>query len=210
MLRTVRDEGTAVLRAIERVAQLRTTWDRNVQALLQNEDGRRLAADPDRVRRFAALLQVEIPDQDALAAQRTRVQTLMAPVDNALSGKLAKFSPDEELRRQLGVERDRVQKQERALTDNAQMLSALQAEGNDKNAAPGDETLRVKIDRYEQEVAAARLRTIQEAQAKVEQQETARLADLRAQEARDKSARRAARDGSGVASEEGRRPHHSS
>lgn len=189
-LRSLRDDAAQVLRGIERVVQLRTQWDRDVQALLDNDSGRQLGADADRVRRFAALLHVSLPEPEVLAAQQARMEALVTPIGNALSGKLAMFSPDDQFRRQIDAEGQRVREQERALADNARMLAAIVSEVSDSASAPADEPLRVKVDRYEREVAATRLRTIQEAQAEVERQETARLAELRAQEARDDAARK--------------------
>ncbi len=177
-VRAARDDGQQVLRAIEHVVQLRSAWDRDVAALLQNDEGRLIAADADRLARFATLLHVSFPDPEALAAQRERVRRLLAPAEDAIAGRIAAFKPDDAYQQQLDRERSLAQRQEQELADAQRMLAALVAEAKQKGTAPADLPLQAKVEQLERETAAARLRAIQEARAQAEEQNTTQLAEL--------------------------------
>lgn len=177
-VRAARDDGEQVLRAIERIAQLRSAWDRDVQALLQNDDGRRIAGDADRLARFTTLLHVSLPETEAIAQQRERVHRLIAPAEDAVAGKIAAFKPDDAYQKQLDRERALARQQEQELTDAQRMLAALVAEAKQKNASPADLPLQAKVEQLERETAAARLRTIHEARTETEEHNTTQLADL--------------------------------
>ena len=177
-VRAARDDGQQVLRMIDHVSQLRSAWDRDVAAVLQNHEGRLIAADADRLARFATLLHLSFPETDALAQQRERIRRLLAPAEDAIAGKIAAFKPDDAYQQQLDRERSLAQRQEQELADAQKMLAALIAEAKQKNSAPADLPLQVKVEQLERETAAARLRAIQEARAQAEEQNTTQLADL--------------------------------
>lgn len=187
-LLTLRGEGREVLRIIDRVSQQRASWDQNVRSLLQNDEGRRIAADPDRVARFITLLHATLPDPQAIADQRERVSKLLAPIEEALAGGLAKFSPDDGFQRQLVRERQAAQAQERDLANHEGMLAALTAEAAQAVAAPSGDVLRAKVDQFEHEKSAAQLRELQQALDKVAEESATRIAALRVQQAREEAA----------------------
>lgn len=73
-------------------------WDTEYSDLLTNEQGRRIASDPEGVRSFITLLDMERPNLAMIVGMRDRINNLQTPVDEALSkdGK-ALAMPVEEL-----------------------------------------------------------------------------------------------------------------
>lgn len=80
--------GDAALQSIETLAEEVERWEEEIPPLLNNEDGRKLAANEQQVRVFKTLFEKPRPTVDDAAAIQEEVDTLIAALDEAYASEL--------------------------------------------------------------------------------------------------------------------------
>jgi hypothetical protein len=95
--RTFVAKGNEVLRLLDECDQEIKTWADNVQALLENEAGQRIAGDQLLVRQFRVVYRRDRPSAETISELRTAVTDLIAPMKSALEDKQDARLPKKEL-----------------------------------------------------------------------------------------------------------------
>lgn len=179
--REARATGDEVLKLADELDQKRTIWNDRVQALRENEDGRRLAADPEKVKLFlAATKTAEVPTSEGIEKVRVRTKGDLRPIDDALRDSKSRYLPPKELIDNLARDRAMLERHLANLQDGENAVAALlrQAAG----ATPSAQTLQAAVDTLAQDDALARIA------------DQARLDDQQKQEDRAQELARAERD----------------
>lgn len=100
----LQQEGQRTRAALEELRGLHQRWKQEIPGLLQNEDGRYIAASQQDVSTFRSHVDtlVTLPDStlDSMAAE---LDALLAPVESALNDKTVVTMPDERLSTQLSA-----------------------------------------------------------------------------------------------------------
>lgn len=178
--RAARAAGDEVLKLADELDGKRAVWNDRVQALRENEDGRRLAADPEKVKLFrAATKTAEVPTSEEVEKIRVRTKADLRPTDDALRDPTSRYLPPKELVDTLARERAMLERHLANLQDGENAVAGLlrQVAG----ATPSAQTLQAVLDTLAQDDALARVA------------EQARLEDQQKQEARAQELARAER-----------------
>lgn len=177
-LRYVVDKGDEVLAATDQLAEEIKLWHQEVQSLLRSEQGRLIAADSDRVKRFAAMFNVDCPEPAYVERQRTRVKSLLDPLRKLLKGKAPPANPDEALEAQLNRELESTNQHITALQEGRTRAAAILAEAQRAGDEPATLTLEEKVAEIEEHYANLRTQELACARDEAEEQNRRRMADL--------------------------------
>lgn len=83
-VQAVLDRGQEVARGLSDTQAEADRWHQTLEALLTNEDGRRIAASRDQLEHFEALWAQEPPSRESIAALRRRLAEVLQPVEESL------------------------------------------------------------------------------------------------------------------------------
>lgn len=121
----LQQEGQRTRAALEELRGLHQRWNKEVPALLENEEGRYIAASQQDVTTFRSHFDtLEKLPESALDSMTAELDALLAPVESALNDKTVADLPDERLSTQLAALDSRLQE---ALAPYKLAISALES-----------------------------------------------------------------------------------
>jgi len=178
-LRFLLDKGRSVLVHVDKLAKDVAAWDREIEALLNNDEGRLIAADPERVKMFTALHRSVPPlSSDEVGQQRARIQAMLEPLQQALDGVTTPFMPDDAIEEQLERELKPVVIHTRTLRELRHAINALLANARAAGDEPSDTTLQESINSVEQQYARMRADDLARAREAAEEESRQKLVTL--------------------------------
>ena len=146
--------------------------------LMSDELGRLIAADSDRVKRFAALQSsLELPPPDYIERQAVRVTAILDPLEKALKDSKP-FMPDEAIEAQLARELEPTVRYLDAFSVAHAGVEALLADARRAEGEPAPVALSVKLAEVEQHYAELRLQELARARDAIEEENRKKMATL--------------------------------
>ncbi len=110
-LAEVRQAADTVLAGLDELEQEGQHWKSQVDSLLTNDIGKKLAANPQHLKAFDAMYRGRVPVQPFARNKRSLISVYMEPVDAALNGEAALFEPESTLLEQMRTDAAEVRKQ---------------------------------------------------------------------------------------------------
>jgi len=159
--------------AVEAAQQALTQWNEQVPALLTSEQGKRVAADPERVRTFHAISsRLGRPSESQVGALAQRVELLERQLEQVRSSDAATLSEDSEsaYAKQLQEDQAEALGVQRELEEDLDAVKALVAKS--ATASPAPRSLAAALEELELEMAARRAEVIAAERLRVDTQQT--------------------------------------
>lgn len=159
----LQQEGQRTRAALEELRGLHQRWNKEVPALLENEEGRYIAASQQDVTTFRSHFDtLEKLPESALDSMTAELDALLAPVESALNDKTVADLPDERLSTQLAALDSRLQE---ALAPYKLAISALESitANARKRGELGSQTLQDALGKLVQSEAESRSAQIEAA-----------------------------------------------
>lgn len=159
----LQQEGQRTRAALEELRGLHQRWNKEVPALLENEEGRYIAANQQDVTTFRSHFDtLEKLPESALDSMTAELDALLAPVESALNDKTVADLPDERLSTQLAALDSRLQE---ALAPYKLAISALESitANARKRGELGSQTLQDALGKLVQSEADSRSAQIEAA-----------------------------------------------
>lgn len=170
------EKGSRTQTALDELRILHSQWNTDVMALLQNEDGRFLAADEADVKVFRAHVESMNPvSEETISNLSTSLNALIAPIKAAVTEGSVAGMPNPELVTRLTELDARIQE---SLTPYKTAVSAIQALAATAKGrgTRGMQTLQQEVDDLKSAEAAARAAKIEAARLEAEEEVTQQLA----------------------------------
>lgn len=148
--------------AVEAAQQALTQWNEQVPALLTSEQGKRVAADPERVRTFHAISSRRgRPSESQVGALAQRVELLERQLEQVRSSEAATLSEDSESAYAEQLQQDQAEALgvQRELEEDLDAVKALVAKS--ATASPAPRSLAAALEELELEMAARRAEVIE-------------------------------------------------
>lgn len=159
----LQQEGQRTRAALEELRGLHQRWNKEVPALLENEEGRYIAANQQDVTTFRSHFDtLEKLPESALDSMTAELDALLAPVESALNDKTVADLPDERLSTQLAALDSRLQE---AVAPYKLAISALESitANARKRGELGSQTLQEALGKLVQSEADSRSAQIEAA-----------------------------------------------
>lgn len=170
------EKGSRTQMALDELRRLHTQWNTEVMALLQNEDGRFLAADEADVKVFRAHVESTNPvSESTISNFSTVLHALIAPIQTAVTEGTVAGMPNPELGTRLADLDVRVQESLAPYKSAVSAIQALVATAK-RRGTRGTQTLQEEVDVLKSAEAAARAATIEAARLEAEEEVTQQLA----------------------------------
>lgn len=157
--RATRTSADEVLRLADQLDQRRPALADKFQAVRENEDGRRIAVDPEKVKLFRAAMttaEKNGPTPEEVERIRTQTKTNLSATDAALLDPASRYLPPTELRDSLARDRSLLEAKLTAMRDSENAVAALVR--NAANTPPGAQTLQAALDVLEQDESLNRIK----------------------------------------------------
>lgn len=158
-LQAARQKMEGVRSTLGEVEAQLMAWEREVRVLLTDERGRRIAVEPERVEKFAALFRQETlwtPDQVATSKEKLRL--LFEPVEAAIKEDTGDYAPSQDWTGHLDREDWALKAAIKAYADTRRSIELLAREAPN---APGPTTLADAIAAFDQRLARERTERIE-------------------------------------------------
>lgn len=160
-LQAARQKMEAVRSTLGEVEAQLAAWEREVRVLLTDERGRRMAVEPERVEKFAALFRQETlwtPDQVATSKEKLRL--LFEPVEAAIKEDTGDYAPSQDWTGHLDREDWALKAAIKAYADTRRSIELLAREAPN---APGTTTLADAMAAFDEKLARERTERIEAA-----------------------------------------------
>ncbi|MBX3394329.1 MAG: hypothetical protein KF841_03075 [Phycisphaerae bacterium] len=168
--------------ALAGLKQQLEAWDTEVLALMNNDEGRRLAADDGLVEKFAASFRKEdLWTVAQLEAAEARLKLLMIPVEEATKENTGDYAPSADWSAQVEREQQALTTAAKAYMDLRQVIITTLRSAPQ---APAQITLQEALDRLDSRLAQERAEVIETAVRDEHQRKTEELAKAEAERAR--------------------------
>jgi hypothetical protein len=171
-----------VKRAFDEWEKELAAWEKEGPPLLRSDDGKRIAADGAQVKRFRGVFRQDRPSSDALASARRAAEELVTPIREALRNPEDASTPDATISSTLRTLQTEARKASDSYRDARDSVRAMLARTKGPASA---KTLQDAIAALDQEEAAERAADIDAAEKKTRDEGARRVAEAKAQLAKE-------------------------
>lgn len=176
------DLGTRATQLLEQAIAEAKRWEAEVAPLLTSDEGKRIAANDQRVETFLLVYSEQRPASTELEAAKVRVSSLVSQPREALPDSQSSYRPGADLLASLQTEKDAAEAALRLYQSGRERVQGMLLAARSEGAEPHGETLQAAIETLRARRAAA------DAEAE-RQREVRRLAEMQA--VRDREAENA-------------------
>jgi len=158
--RTEAARGREALKYVEAWGEESRLWRENVEALLSNDAGRRIAATPELVDQFGAVMSEKRPPLDLATEMAVAVREMLEPLEKSLADPADVSAPHQGMAAEFQRYSEEAQSQSALLRKLRLRAEAIAAQA--KGAAPVEITLSEAMVERERTLAATEAKNMQE------------------------------------------------
>ncbi len=173
--------GEEILQTLDQVQNELKRWEEEIEPLLTNDRGKRLAANPELVKAFNAIYAARKTSPAELEKDRTRVQALLLPVENQLKSAGDISAPTEGIAAELQEEKTLSQTKLNACRTAREGLESFLAQA-ERAGQTSPKTLHAAIEELKISYALEQARIINETEDATQKQIAQLIAEARRQQ----------------------------